>query len=48
MSLSAEGLSNVEFAERLSVSRMTVGKWRSRFLQQRLDGLVDEDRPGRP
>lgn len=44
----ADGLSNMEVAGRLSVSRMTVGKWRSRFLQQRLDGLLDEDRPGRP
>jgi len=44
----AEGLSNVEVAERLRVSRPTVGKWRTRFLSDRLDGLLDEDRPGRP
>ena len=44
----ADGLSNVEVAERLSVNRLTVGKWRSRFLTDRLDGLLDEDRPGRP
>jgi transposase/transcriptional regulator with XRE-family HTH domain/DNA-binding CsgD family transcriptional regulator len=44
----AEGLSNVEVAERLRVSRPTVGKWRARFLRDRLDGLLDEDRPGRP
>lgn len=44
----AEGLSNVEVSDRLGVHRMTVGKWRSRFVAQRLDGLVDEDRPGRP
>jgi len=44
----AEGLSNVEVADRLAVNRMTVGKWRSRFQQRRLDGLLDEDRPGRP
>ncbi|WP_107051144.1 IS630 family transposase [Amycolatopsis sp. La24] len=44
----AEGLSNMEVAERLGINRMTVGKWRSRFVAQRLDGLVDEDRPGRP
>ncbi|KDO07479.1 IS630 family transposase [Amycolatopsis mediterranei] len=44
----AEGLSNMEVAERLGINRMTVGKWRSRFVAQRVDGLVDEDRPGRP
>jgi transposase len=44
----AEGLSNTEVAERLRINRMTVGKWRARFVGHRLDGLVDEDRPGRP
>lgn len=44
----AEGGSNVEVAARLQVHRDTVSKWRNRFLQQGLDGLVDEDRPGRP
>ncbi|RSM33176.1 IS630 family transposase [Amycolatopsis balhimycina DSM 5908] len=44
----AEGLSNVETADQLGVNRMTVGKWRSRFVARRLEGLVDEDRPGRP
>jgi transposase len=44
----AEGLKNTEIAERLGISRTTVATWRSRFAEQRLDGLVDEPRPGRP
>jgi transposase len=44
----AEGGSNLEVADALSISRLTVGKWRSRFLARRLDGLFDEPRPGAP
>jgi transposase len=46
--LAAEGLRNVEIAERLGISRPPVTKWRRRFVEHRLDGLVDEPRPGRP
>jgi transposase len=44
----ADGEDNIEIAERLRVHRDTVSKWRNRFVKLRLDGLVDEDRPGRP
>jgi transposase len=44
----AGSLTNGEIAESLGVSRPTVTKWRNRFAQQRLEGLLDEPRPGRP
>ncbi|MDQ6740327.1 MAG: IS630 family transposase [Actinomycetota bacterium] len=37
-----------DVAAELGVSRTTAGKWRSRFLESRLEGLSDEPRPGRP
>jgi transposase len=46
--LAAEGLKNTEIAERLQIKRDTAATWRSRFAVERLDGLVDEPRPGRP
>ncbi len=46
--LAADGLSNLEIAERLSIDADTVGKWRSRFAGEGLAGLEDRSRPGRP
>jgi len=40
------GLDNKAVAAVLRISQPTVGKWRSRFLAERLDGLYDEPRPG--
>jgi transposase len=45
---SQEDLNNTEIAQRLSIRRGTVSKWRARFLQARLEGLLDEPRPGAP
>jgi len=44
----AAGESNEEIAARLACNRNTVGKWRGRFVERRLDGLHDEPRPGKP
>jgi len=44
----AEGETNTAIAGRLGCNPATVGKWRSRFAERRLDGLHDEPRPGRP
>jgi transposase len=42
----AEGGADVDVAAALRTHRMTVGKWRRRFAESRLDGLHDEPRPG--
>lgn len=44
----ADGLENKAIVERLGVDANTVGKWRRRFAERRLDGLYDEPRPGAP
>ena len=42
----AAGLTNIEVATKMRTTRLTVGKWRSRFVAQRMEGLYDEPRPG--
>ena len=44
----AQGLDNQQVAVKLGVTAATVGKWRRRFVARRLDGLLDEPRPGGP
>jgi transposase len=44
----ARGLENREVAARLRVAKGTVGRWRRRFVEQRMDGLHDEPRSGAP
>lgn len=46
--LCAEGLQSKEVGARLGVHEHTVGKWRRRFVKDRIEGLTDEYRPGRP
>lgn len=46
--LSASGMSNTEVAEKVGLTKRIVGNWRKRFLARRLDGLLDEPRPGAP
>jgi transposase len=46
--LAAGGLSNEEIAVRLDIPRQIVSKWRKRFYEQRLPGLRDRPRTGRP
>jgi transposase-like protein len=40
--------SNLQMAKELNCNRQTVGRWRSRYLEQGLRGLQDAPRPGRP
>ena len=45
---SVGGKSDIAVAEELGTTRVTVGKWRRRFLRAGCDGLLDEPRPGAP
>jgi transposase len=44
----ATGASNTTVAARCHVTQQMVGKWRARFVARRLEGLLDEPRPGTP
>ncbi len=44
----AEGQSNAEIARRLETAAEVVGRWRKRFFEERLAGLDDRERAGRP
>ena len=44
----AEGIPDTKVAGELGTIRQTVGKWRRRFEEKRLEGLLDEPRPGTP
>jgi transposase len=44
----ATGATNTVVAARFGITRQMVGKWRARFVGRRLDGLLDEPRPGAP
>lgn len=46
--LAAEGLSNDEIAHRLDTRREVVSMWRKRFFEERLEGIEERPRPGRP
>ena len=46
--LAARGLSNDVIAARLDTPRQIISKWRHRFFDQRLAGLDEEPRGGRP
>jgi transposase-like protein len=46
--LAAQGLRNDEIAARLDTPRQVVSKWRKRFYEERLLGLADLPRGGRP
>jgi putative transposase len=46
--MAADGKSNTAIGEKLGWSRPTVGKWRQRYVRQRIQGLYDEPRPGGP
>lgn len=45
---SSDGELNSAIAERLELTKATMGKWRTRFIPRRIPGLYDDVRPGEP
>jgi len=46
--MAAQGMDNDEIAAALDTRREVVSLWRKRFFEQRLPGLDERPRPGRP
>ena len=46
--MAAKGLENKQIAERLDLPRQIVAKWHKRFFEERLAGLEERPRRGRP
>ncbi len=46
--MAADGVSNTVIAQKLGLSRLSVGLWRRRYIAHGIQGLNDELRPGRP
>ncbi len=46
--LAAEGLENQQIGQQLQMPRQIISKWRKRFFEQRMAGLQDQQRRGRP
>ena len=46
--MAASGVDNTTIATRLGVDRKTVSRWRKRFFEERLDGIEERPRSGRP
>ena len=44
----AQGKSNTAVSREMDLTLQTIGKWRSRFMVHRLEGLLDEPSPGAP
>jgi len=46
--MAAQGLRNDQIAAQVSLPRQIVSKWRKRFFEERLQGLENLSRSGRP